>query len=29
LYVYAGNDHPHEAQAPKVLDVKSMNRKNS
>ena len=29
LYVYAGNDHPHNAQEPKVLDVKSMNRKNS
>jgi large subunit ribosomal protein L13 len=29
LYVYAGNDHPHQAQEPKVLDVKSMNRKNS
>jgi len=29
LYIYAGNDHPHEAQSPKVLDVKSMNRKNS
>ena len=29
LHIYAGNDHPHEAQSPKVLDVKSMNRKNS
>ena len=29
LRVYAGADHPHEAQAPEVLDVKSMNPKNS
>ena len=29
LHVYSGSDHPHEAQSPKVLDVKSMNRKNS
>ena len=29
LHIYAGNNHPHEAQSPKVLDVKSMNRKNS
>jgi large subunit ribosomal protein L13 len=29
LHVYSGNTHPHEAQSPKVLDVKSMNRKNS
>ena len=29
LHLYAGNSHPHEAQSPKVLDVKSMNRKNS
>ena len=29
LYIYSGSDHPHEAQSPKVLDVKSMNRKNS
>lgn len=28
LRVYAGTDHPHVAQAPKVLDVASMNRKN-
>ncbi len=28
LKVYAGNEHPHEAQAPKVLDVASMNPKN-
>ncbi|MEM0977599.1 MAG: 50S ribosomal protein L13 [Pseudomonadota bacterium] len=29
LRVYAGNDHPHEAQNPEVLDVKSMNKKNT
>jgi large subunit ribosomal protein L13 len=29
LRVYAGTDHPHEAQAPVVLDVKSMNSKNA
>ena len=29
LRVYAGADHPHEAQAPEVLDVKSMNSKNT
>ncbi|MGB7269996.1 MAG: 50S ribosomal protein L13 [Albidovulum sp.] len=29
LRVYAGADHPHEAQAPEVLDVKSMNPKNT
>jgi large subunit ribosomal protein L13 len=29
LRVFAGTDHPHEAQQPEVLDVKSMNRKNS
>ncbi len=29
LRVYAGAEHPHEAQAPQVLDVKSMNVKNS
>jgi large subunit ribosomal protein L13 len=29
LRVYAGGDHPHEAQDPTVLDVKSMNPKNS
>jgi large subunit ribosomal protein L13 len=28
LRVYAGNEHPHEAQQPVVLDVKSMNPKN-
>jgi large subunit ribosomal protein L13 len=28
LRVYAGPAHPHEAQQPTVLDVKSMNRKN-
>jgi large subunit ribosomal protein L13 len=29
LRVYAGTDHPHEAQEPSVLDVKSMNSKNT
>ena len=29
LRVYAGTDHPHEAQNPTVLDVKSMNKKNT
>ena len=26
--VYAGAEHPHEAQQPQVVDVASMNRKN-
>ena len=29
LRVYAGADHPHEAQNPTVLDVASMNAKNT
>jgi len=29
LRVYAGSEHPHEAQQPEPLDVKSLNRKNS
>jgi large subunit ribosomal protein L13 len=29
LRVYAGTEHPHEAQTPEVLDVKSMNTKNA
>ncbi|GAA3877355.1 50S ribosomal protein L13 [Celeribacter arenosi] len=29
LRVYAGSEHPHEAQKPEVLDVKSMNKKNT
>lgn len=29
LRVYAGSEHPHEAQSPEVLDVKSMNSKNT
>ena len=29
LRVYAGAQHPHEAQAPQVVDVKSMNTKNT
>lgn len=28
LRVYAGSEHPHEAQQPQVLDVASMNAKN-
>ncbi len=28
LHVYAGTEHPHEAQKPEVLDVASMNDKN-
>jgi large subunit ribosomal protein L13 len=28
LHVYAGSDHPHEAQQPEVLDVAAMNSKN-
>ena len=29
LRVYAGTEHPHEAQTPQVVDVASMNRKNT
>jgi len=29
LRVYAGAEHPHEAQSPEVLDVRSMNKKNT
>ncbi|MEM7242194.1 MAG: 50S ribosomal protein L13 [Pseudomonadota bacterium] len=29
LRVYAGTEHGHEAQNPEVLDVKSMNKKNT
>ncbi len=28
LRIYAGAEHPHEAQEPEVVDVKSMNSKN-
>ena len=28
LHVYAGAEHPHEAQKPKNLDVAAMNPKN-
>ncbi|MBN8828300.1 MAG: 50S ribosomal protein L13 [Sphingobacteriia bacterium] len=28
LFVYAGSEHPHQAQKPAALDVASMNRKN-
>ncbi|MDT0683501.1 50S ribosomal protein L13 [Roseicyclus sp. F158] len=29
LRVYAGTEHPHEAQQPEVLDVKALNSKNT
>ena len=29
LNIYAGSEHPHEAQKPEVIDFKSMSRKNS
>jgi len=29
LRVYAGTEHPHEAQGPVELDVKIMNKKNT
>lgn len=29
LRIYAGTEHPHEAQAPEVLDVKTLNSKNT
>ena len=29
LRVYAGAEHPHEAQQPEVLDVKTLNKKNT
>ena len=29
LRVYAGDQHPHDAQSPEVLEVKSMNKKNT
>jgi len=29
LRVYAGTEHPHEAQQPDVLDIRSMNKKNT
>ncbi|MEX2520450.1 MAG: 50S ribosomal protein L13 [Paracoccaceae bacterium] len=29
LRVYAGEAHPHEAQSPETLDVRSMNKKNT
>jgi large subunit ribosomal protein L13 len=28
LKIYAGDNHPHEAQNPQALDVASMNPKN-
>lgn len=29
LRVYAGTEHPHEAQQPEVIDIASLNRKNT
>jgi len=29
LRVYAGTEHPHEAQQPEMLDIASLNSKNS
>lgn len=29
LRIYAGPDHPHEAQTPEVLDLKAQNQKNA
>ena len=29
LRVYAGSEHPHAAQNPEILDVASMNKKNT
>ncbi len=29
LRIYAGGEHPHEAQAPEVIDFKAMNAKNA
>lgn len=29
LHIYAGTEHPHEAQKPEVIDFKSMNSKNT
>ncbi len=29
LRIYAGADHPHEAQNPEIIDVKAMNKKNT
>ena len=29
LHIYSGSEHPYEAQKPEVIDIKSLNRKNS
>jgi large subunit ribosomal protein L13 len=29
LRVYAGTDHPHEAQQPETIDIAKLNRKNT
>ena len=28
LKIYAGNDHPHSAQNPTIIDLKKLNSKN-
>jgi len=29
LFIYNGDTHPHQAQQPEILDIKSLNKKNS
>ena len=29
LKIYSGNDHPHSAQNPKVVDLEKLNNKNT
>ena len=29
LKIYSGNSHPHEAQSPKLVNIKDMNNKNT
>jgi large subunit ribosomal protein L13 len=28
LHIYAGSEHPHQAQNPELIDFKSLNKKN-
>ena len=28
LHIYAGSEHPHQAQSPELIDFKSLNKKN-
>ena len=28
LYIYAGSEHPHQAQSPELIDFKNLNKKN-